>query len=92
MVPPVPFPNTEVKRCSPNDSASIGGAKVGRRQSLRPSPKRKLGEGLFLPKGLRKEENESETLAEVDTKGICVTLLNRTKRGNTVRVFQTSTG
>ena len=34
--PPVPIPNTEVKRCSPDDSASIGCAKVGRRQYLRP--------------------------------------------------------
>ena len=35
--PPVPFPNTEVKRCSPNDSASIGCAKVGRCQYPRPA-------------------------------------------------------
>ena len=34
--PPVPIPNTEVKRCSPDDSASIGCAKVGRRQYQRP--------------------------------------------------------
>ena len=34
--PPVPIPNTEVKRCSPDDSASIGRAKVGRRQYLPP--------------------------------------------------------
>ena len=30
--PPVPIPNTEVKRCSPDGSASIGCARVGRRQ------------------------------------------------------------
>ena len=36
MAPPVPIPNTEVKRCSPDDSASIGCAKVGRRQYPRP--------------------------------------------------------
>ena len=36
VAPPVPIPNTEVKRCSPDDSASLGCAKVGRRQSLRP--------------------------------------------------------
>ena len=41
VVPPVPIPNTEVKRCSPDDSASLGCAKVGRRQSHAP---------LFLPK------------------------------------------
>ena len=35
--PPVPIPNTEVKRCSPDDSAPIGCAKVGRRQSPRPA-------------------------------------------------------
>ena len=32
VVPPVPIPNTEVKRCSPDDSTSIGCAKVGNRQ------------------------------------------------------------
>ena len=36
VAPPVPIPNTEVKRCSPDDSASIGCAKVGRRQSYAP--------------------------------------------------------
>ena len=36
MAPPVPIPNTEVKRCSPDDSTSIGCAKVGRRQSYAP--------------------------------------------------------
>ena len=48
MEPPVPIPNTEVKRCSPDDSASIGCAKVGRRQS--PAPLRLTPErgGLFF--------------------------------------------
>ena len=36
VAPPVPIPNTEVKRCSPDDSASIGCAKVGRRQIYAP--------------------------------------------------------
>src|SRR5678815_4197007 len=36
--PPVPIPNTEVKCCSPDDSASLGCAKVGSRQSYAPSP------------------------------------------------------
>src|SRR5689334_18835511 len=36
VAPPVPIPNTEVKRCSPDDSASLGCAKVGRRQSYAP--------------------------------------------------------
>ena len=36
VAPPVPIPNTEVKRCSPDDSTSIGCAKVGRRQSYAP--------------------------------------------------------
>ena len=31
--PPVPIPNTEVKRCSPDGSATIGCARVGRRQN-----------------------------------------------------------
>ena len=51
MVPPVPIPNTEVKRCSPNDSASLGGAKVGRRQSYRPAPHKGAGRLLFNPSG-----------------------------------------
>jgi hypothetical protein len=36
VVPPVPIPNTEVKRCSPNGSASLGCARVGRRQNYEP--------------------------------------------------------
>src|SRR5215204_5454000 len=36
VAPPVPIPNTEVKRCSPDDSTSIGCAKVGRCQSYAP--------------------------------------------------------
>ena len=36
VAPPVPIPNTEVKRCSPDDSASLGCAKVGRRQIYAP--------------------------------------------------------
>lgn len=37
MAPPVPIPNTEVKRCSPDDSACLACAKVGRRQYYAPS-------------------------------------------------------
>ena len=33
MAPPVPIPNTEVKRCSPDGSTAIGRARVGRRQN-----------------------------------------------------------
>src|SRR5689334_14173824 len=36
VAPPVPIPNTEVKRCSPDGSASIGCARVGRRQNFMP--------------------------------------------------------
>ena len=36
VAPPVPIPNTEVKRCSPDDSTCLACAKVGRRQSLCP--------------------------------------------------------
>ena len=45
--PPVPIPNTDVKRCSPDDSASIGCAKVGRRQFLAPSLGNK-GRGILF--------------------------------------------
>src|SRR5579862_42167 len=34
VAPPVPIPNTEVKRCSPDGSASLGCARVGRCQNL----------------------------------------------------------
>ena len=37
MAPPVPIPNTEVKRCSPDGSATIGCARVGRRQNKSPA-------------------------------------------------------
>jgi hypothetical protein len=33
VAPPVPIPNTEVKRCSPDGSTAIGRARVGRRQN-----------------------------------------------------------
>jgi hypothetical protein len=36
VAPPVPIPNTEVKRCSPDGSASIGCARVGRCQFYDP--------------------------------------------------------
>ena len=37
VAPPVPIPNTEVKRCSPDGSATIGCARVGRRQNKGPA-------------------------------------------------------
>jgi hypothetical protein len=36
VAPPVPIPNTEVKRCSPDGSTAIGRARVGRRQNKDP--------------------------------------------------------
>src|SRR5947207_15948728 len=45
VAPPVPIPNTAVKRCSPDGSATKGRARVGRRQN--PAPKA-FGAGLFL--------------------------------------------
>src|ERR1700758_5568361 len=36
VAPPVPIPNTAVKRCSPDGSTAIGRARVGRRQSKKP--------------------------------------------------------
>jgi hypothetical protein len=46
---PVPIPNTEVKRYSPDDSASIGCAKVGNRQNpflVLSTPARRKGAGV----------------------------------------------
>ncbi len=36
VAPPVPIPNTAVKRCSPDGSTAIGRARVGRRQNKTP--------------------------------------------------------
>jgi hypothetical protein len=51
VAPPVPIPNTEVKRCSPDDSTSIGCAKVGRRQSYAPSLAKAGGGASLCPDG-----------------------------------------
>ncbi len=47
VVPPVPIPNTEVKRHSADGSASIGCARVGHRQN--PTLIRSADEGFLLP-------------------------------------------
>jgi hypothetical protein len=48
VVPPVPIPNTEVKRCSPDGSASIGCARVGHCQSYEPQVPKGIW-GSFFP-------------------------------------------
>jgi hypothetical protein len=45
VAPPVPIPNTEVKRCSPDGSTAIGRARVGRRQN----PSTVVAKGLAFP-------------------------------------------
>jgi hypothetical protein len=47
VAPPVPIPNTEVKRCSPDGSTAIGRARVGRRQNRAPSMSRDVLGVLF---------------------------------------------
>ena len=47
VVPPVPIPNTAVKRCSPDGSTATGRARVGRRQS-RMSGGNPIGHFAFL--------------------------------------------
>ncbi len=49
VVPPVPIPNTEVKRHSADGSACLACARVGRCQSLCPAPVEKPGLGIFFP-------------------------------------------
>src|ERR1700739_1670807 len=44
VAPPVPIPNTAVKRCSPDGSTAIGCARVGRRQNKMP--------GEFISSGI----------------------------------------
>ena len=46
--PPVPIPNTEVKRHSADGSACLACARVGRCQSLCPAPVEKPGLGIFF--------------------------------------------
>src|SRR5450755_1425330 len=48
VAPPVPIPNTEVKRAFADGSASIGCARVGRCQYYEPRG-RKLPRGSFFP-------------------------------------------
>ena len=51
VAPPVPIPNTEVKRCSPDGSASIGCARVGRCQYYGPAFwKQKAGPVFLFPR------------------------------------------
>src|SRR4029077_358944 len=48
VVPPVPIPNTEVKRCSPDGSTATGRARVGRRQNKMPG-ELLIGHFAFFP-------------------------------------------
>ena len=48
VAPPVPIPNTAVKRCSPDGSTAIGRARVGRRQNKNPD---KINSSGFLLSG-----------------------------------------
>ncbi len=43
VAPPVPIPNTAVKRCSPDGSTAIGRARVGRRQNRAPAGQKICG-------------------------------------------------
>ena len=43
VAPPVPIPNTAVKRCSPDGSTATGRARVGRRQSKMPTRSTPVG-------------------------------------------------
>src|SRR3954463_15681409 len=56
VAPPVPIPNTEVKRCSPDGSATIGCARVGRRQNKRPGEV--ISPGLLLWRRLLEQRME----------------------------------
>ena len=51
VVPPVPIPNTEVKRCSPDGSASLGCARVGRCQNP-PSPWFSMGRVFYFSRSV----------------------------------------
>ena len=47
VVPPVPIPNTEVKRCCADDSMAKGYAKVGRCQIITPRISKEM-RGVFF--------------------------------------------
>ena len=47
VAPPVPIPNTAVKRCSPDGSTATGRARVGRRQNKNPGEFISSGFSLF---------------------------------------------
>ena len=51
VAPPVPIPNTEVKRCCADDSMAIGHAKVGRRQFITPRISNQMRGVFFVPSG-----------------------------------------
>src|SRR5712691_11274633 len=61
VIPPVPIPNTEVKRCSPDDSAPQGCAKVGRCQSPL----------FFFPQG-RKGKQKPGLLGQTSSAGLFI--------------------
>ena len=46
--PPDPFPNSEVKRFSADDSVGLPHVKVGHRQVLIPNPCPTKGRGFFM--------------------------------------------
>ena len=51
VAPPVPIPNTEVKRCCADDSMATGHAKVGRRQFITPRTSNHVRGVFFYPSG-----------------------------------------
>ena len=79
VAPPVPIPNTEVKRCSPNGSASLGCARVGRRQNYEPRPV-KAGRGSLVLGFLFKSFSSC-----VSSSGANADVSVRTKTGLTAR-------
>jgi hypothetical protein len=55
VAPPVPIPNTAVKRCSPDGSTAIGRARVGRRQNREPVGRDASGLFVFVVTPTRAE-------------------------------------
>src|SRR3954471_22471842 len=60
VAPPVPIPNTEVKRCSPDGSATIGCARVGRRQNKNPAGLIRSGVFAFRAPPARRSPAQGE--------------------------------
>jgi hypothetical protein len=96
VAPPVPIPNTEVKRCSPDGSTAIGRARVGRRQNKMPDGSIHRAFSFLRPtrstahRNAGSRENAARwERATVDGKDQCRAIWGRTRVTKTSRKLRT---